>query len=131
MEPSKVAKKKFCDKANDKLQRISKALGAIVAIVTTIAGVCAWLAGQFQNVVSIQISDLTSDIKESDRKQEQAITRLELASLIRNDPTNKAAIEKMARYYFVVLNGDLYMTSMYSKWCAQYDGDISFVIGDK
>lgn len=131
MEISKVAKKSLYSNANKKLQDVSKTTGAIIAIVTAATGVCTWVSSQFQNVVSAQILELTSDIKASDRQQNQAITRLELMNLIQNDPTNKAAIEKMARYYFIELDGDLYMTERYSKWCDEYDGDISIIIGVK
>lgn len=124
-----VDKKNLYDKANKKLQRVSKTIGAIIAIITATTGVCTWISNQFQSVVSAQISELTTEIQESDRQQNQAITRLELMSLIRNDPTNKAAIEKIARYYFVTLDGDLYATQKYSEWAGQYGGDISIIIG--
>lgn len=124
-----MTKTSLYDKADRKLQRISKTVGAITAILVAAAGVCTWVSHQFQSVVSAQISELTVEIQESDREQNQAITRLELMSLIRNDPTNKAAIEKMARYYFVTLDGDLYATEKYSEWAEQYGGDISIIIG--
>ena len=116
------------DKADRSLQRISKTVGAITAILVAAAAVCSWVSNQFQNAVSSQISDFRHETQEYDLKHEQAVTRLELVFLIEHDPTNKVAIEKMARYYFVDLNGDLYMTEKYSNWAQQYNGDISFVI---
>lgn len=135
MENFRVAKKaSFLDKynkADGRLQRISKTIGAFMAILAAGTGVCTWISSQFQQSVSAQINDLTSEIKESDKQQNQAITRLELMNLIQNDPTNKAAIEKMARYYFITLDGDLYVTERYSEWAEQYGGDISIIIGEK
>ena len=102
-----------------------------MAILAAGTGICTWVSSQFQIAVSNQIKDLTSEIETSDKKQNQAITRLELMSLIRNDPTNKAAIEKMARYYFIALDGDLYITERYSQWCEEYGGDISIIVGEE
>lgn len=134
MENSRVAKtslaKKY-DKADKKLQRLSKTIGAIVAIISVIMGACSWVNGQFQQAVAVQINEFREESRAADRKQEQAIARLELMNLIQNDPTNKAAIEKMARYYFIVLDGDLYVTGKYSEWAEQYGGDISIIIGEK
>lgn len=118
------------DKADKKLQRIAKTVGAVTAIVAAATGVCTWVSNQFQNAVSVQISNLASEIKESDEEQAQAITRVELIMLIEHDPENKVAIEKMAKYYFVDLAGNRYMEEKYSEWAKEYGGDISFVIGD-
>ena len=126
-----MAKESVYDKADKKLQRVSKTIGAIVALIAAATGICTWVSNQFQNAVSAQISDLTSEIRESDEEQVQAITRIELMMLIEHDPENKVAIEKMAKYYFVDLAGNRYMEERYSAWAAEYGGDISFVIGDK
>lgn len=134
MENSRVAKASLLskyDKADGKLQRISKTIGAFMAILAAGTAICTWVSNQFQQAVSTQIDELTSEIKESDKKQNQAITRLELMNLIQNDPTNRAAIEKMARYYFIALDGDLYITERYSQWAEEYSGDISIIIGEK
>lgn len=53
-------------------------------------------------------------------------------NLIQNQPTNKVEVEKVARHYFVDLGGDWYASSFYSKWAAEYEGDITFITeGDK
>ena len=124
-----MAKESAYDKAGKKLQRASKTVGAIVALFATATGICTWVSNQFQTVVSAQISDLTSEIRESDKEQAQAITRVELMMLIEHDPENKVTIEKMAKYYFVDLVGNRYMEEKYSEWAKEYGGDISFVIG--
>lgn len=129
MGPFKVASMTFYNKADSKLQKVSKTIGAITVIIIAATAVCSWVSSQFQSVVSAQISDFRDESKASDVKHEQATTRLELMMLIEHDPTNKVAIEKMAKYYFVELGGDLYITEKYSGWAAQYGGDISFVIG--
>ena len=134
MENSRVAEsslyKKYL-KTDKKIQHISKTIGAIMVLIGAAASGCAWVSSQFQTAVSAQINDIASEIKDSDKKQNQAITRLELMNLINTDPTNKAAIEKMARYYFITLDGDLYITERYSQWAEEYGGDISIIVGEK
>lgn len=119
------------DKADQKIQKVSKTIGAITAIILGITGACTWVNGQFQSVVSAQISEFRQETESYNLRHEQAVTRLELVMLIEHDPTNKAAIEKMARYYFITLEGDLYMTGRYSRWCEEYGGDASIILGAK
>lgn len=116
-------------KADKKIQRISKTIGALAVIIGAVASVSTWISSQFQNAVAVQIADLRSEIQFLDKRTDQQITRLELANLIHNQPNNKAEIEKVARYYFVELDGDWYMTGLYSTWAKNYDGDVSFIIG--
>lgn len=126
-----MAKKSLYDKADKKLQRIAGTIGAIVAIMGAVTGVCAWINQQFTNAVSAQISGFQEEVRASDRADKQAATRIELIVLMNHDPTNVVAIERMAKYYFQELDGDQYMTKMYSDWCKEYGGDTSIVIGGK
>ena len=119
------------EKTDKKLQRISGTIGAIIAIIGAVSGVFGWVQSQFTNAISTQIDDFRQEVKSSDASQNQAITRLELTNLIKNDPTNVVAIEKMGRYYFGELDGDQYMTAMFSDWCNKYGGDPSIVVGEK
>lgn len=115
--------------ADGKLQRLSKTIGALIVIIGAVASVSTWISNQFQNVIATQIADLRAEVQVLDRRTEQQITRLELANLIHNQPHNKAEIEKVARYYFVKLDGDWYMTGLYSTWATENDGNISFIVG--
>lgn len=124
-------KQKLFEKVSKNLSKIASVVSAVVILVGAATGLCSWVSGQFANAVSEQISDFREETKESDKKQEQAITRVELMVLIEHDPYNAAAIEKMARYYFRDLDGDLYMTQKYSEWAKAYDGDISIILGVK
>ena len=119
------------DSADKKLQRIAGTIGAIVAIIGTVAGVCSWINQQFTNAVSAQISGFQEEVRASDKADKQAATRIELMVLMNHDPTNIVAIERMAKYYFQDLDGDQYMTKMYSDWAKEYGGDTSIVIGGK
>lgn len=126
-----MAKKSLYDKADSKLQRISTTVAAIVAILGALTGLCSWVNGQFQKAVSAQISDFQQEVRDADKADKQATTRIELMVLIEHDPTNVVAIERMAKYYFQDLDGDLYMTQKYSSWAEKYGGDTTIVVGGK
>ena len=121
---------KSYDKADKKLQRISGTIGAIIAILGALAGALGWVQTQFTNAVSSQMNDLKNEMQESDKRTEIQITRLELMTLIDTQPENTAEIEKVAKHYFRDLEANWYMTSIYSKWCQEYGGDPTIIIGE-
>lgn len=124
-----MAKRSLYDEADGKIQRWSKTISAVLIIIGAVAGVCSWVSNQFANAVSNQISSFQKEMEQANTKHEQTITRVELIALIEHDPSNTAAIEKTAKYYFRDLNGDSYMLQKYSQWARQYGGDISIIIG--
>lgn len=117
------------DKADKKLQRISGTIGAIVAIIGAVTGICSWVSHQFGNAVSSQISSFQQEVRDNDKLNKQAATRTELMILIEHDSDNVVAIERMAKYYFQELDGDLYMTQKVSDWCNAHGRDCSSLIG--
>ena len=54
-------------KADKKIQRISKTIGALVVIIGAVASVSTWVSSQFQNAVATQIADLRSEIQFLDK----------------------------------------------------------------
>lgn len=113
------------NKTDAKLQRISKTVGAIAAIITAIAGVYGWISAQFQSFVAAQMEDLKNEVRQNDSEYELSVTRIELMLLMEYDPQNITAIERLAIHYFQDLNGDLYMTQKYTEWAKSYGGDIN------
>lgn len=122
-------KESLYDKADKKLHKWAATIGAIVAIVGALTGALGWVQTQFTNAVSAQMDDLKAEMRASDKKTEIQITRLELMTLIDTQPENIAEIEKVARHYFIDLKADWYMTGMFSKWCREYGGDATIIIG--
>ena len=129
--PTKKANWKLLDKLSSRAGKIAGLISAIVAIAGAITGLMSWLTTQMTYGISQQISEFRTEVKSNDEKQNQQITRLELMNLIQNDPTNVAGIEKLARYYFQELNGNQYMTGVFSRWCQEYGGDPSIIVGGK
>lgn len=128
-EKTNKAKRKLFDRVSERTSKVASLISAALVILGALTGIVSWATSQFTNAISSQINEFREEVRDSDKSQDQAITRLELMNLIQTDPTNVAAIEKMARYYFRVLDGDLYMTQKFSNWAREYGGDISIVIG--
>lgn len=126
-----MVKKSFYDKADKKLQKISGTIGAILVILGALTGVCSWVSSQFQQAISNQISKFQQEVRDSDMATKQATTRLELMILMEHDTENTVAIERMAKYYFQELDGDLYMTQKVSDWCNVHGRDCTAIIGGK
>lgn len=126
-----MAKRSLYDRFDKRAQRIAGTISAVLVIGGAVFGLGAWLNDQVTNAISVHINDLKSSMQESDKQQNQAITRLELMNLIQTDSNNVVAIEKMAKYYFQELDGDLYMTQKVSDWCASQHRDCSVLIGGK
>ena len=126
-----MAKRSLYDRFDKRAQRIAGTISAVLVIGGAVFGLGAWLNDQVTNAISVHINDLKSSMQESDKQQNQAITRLELMNLMQTDSDNVVAIEKMAKYYFQELDGDLYMTQKVSDWCASQHRDCSVLIGGK
>lgn len=124
-----MTKKTASEKADKKLQKWASIIGSIVAILGALTGAFSWVSSQFTNAVSDQISGFQQEVRDSDQANRQATTRLELMILMEHDSDNVVAIERMAKYYFQELNGDLYMTQKVSDWCNAHGRDCSSMIG--
>lgn len=131
MANTKNQKKKILDIFSDRTNKLASIISAMLVIIGVLTGAISWISNHFTSAISIQIEEFRQEVKASDQRQDQAITRLELINLIHNDPTNIAGIEKLARYYFSDLNGNQYMSGIYSRWCQEYGGDPSIAIGGK
>lgn len=55
----------------------------------------------------------------------QDTTRMQLDNLINNDSDNIESILKVAKVYFIDMNGDWYMTEKFKKWGKDHDVDLS------
>ena len=115
-------------KISENLKKISAVISAIGVIIGAFVGVGGWIVNQVNAESNEQIRALEARLDEAHKESQLGITRLELQGLINNTPENRAEIEKLARYYFLELHGDTYMTSMYSKWATEYGGNIEIVL---
>ena len=119
----------FLDKFSDRTNKIAGIVSGAIVVIGAITGLCSWISGQFSGAVSAQISGFQQEVRASDQANRQATTRLELMILMEHDTENTVAIERMAKYYFQELDGDLYMTQKVSDWCNAHGRDCSSIIG--
>lgn len=131
-KPSKLAT--AWDNTDKWVKRIIGAIATVGTIIGILTGMTSWLAAQLDThldsklgTIINQIETLDAKSDEADRKLELSNTRLELMQLIEHNPTNVIEIEKVARYYFIDLGGDWYMSNIYSEWAKEYGGDLTFV----
>lgn len=132
-----VEAKKIAEKWDNTDRWFKRILGVFVTIGTIagiVAGVTNWVTAQIDEHLDGKFEALTSEIaalrvesEQADKEQKLSITRLELTNLIAHNAENVVEIERVARYYFVDLGGDWYMSKIYSDWAREYGGDLSFV----
>ena len=106
----------------------------IAAFITALVGV--WKVfderavkknAQSLAVINDKIDTLTQNVDKGQRADKLAITRLELMMLMSHDPDNVLEIERLARKYFVDMEGDSYMSKVYSDYAKKYKADHTFV----
>lgn len=133
------------DNADRWLKRLVGMITALGTLAGMFMGLFSWGIGRLDGFVDAKIADvsvqvsavqqniteqidvLKSEVKESQTQSTISRTRLELTTLIAHNPTNVIEIEKVARYYFIDLGGDWYMSQVYSDWAREYGGDTTFV----
>lgn len=122
------------DNADKWAKRVLGAIATIGTIAGIITGITGWVTNQLDSHLDPKLENLASQIEElragsekADKTLELSNTRLELTTLIAHNPDNVLEIEKVARYYFIELGGDWYMSQIYSTWAREYGGDLTFV----
>lgn len=106
-----------------KMPKKVKDLAGLISAVAVIGGslvACGhWIVSEVSSTTNERINALEAKIDGNQNKNELATTRLELITLIEHDPNNVVEIEKLAKHYFIDLNGDTWATSVVSQWCKE------------
>lgn len=66
--------------------------------------------------IKTALSDLSNTVADNHLQSQRENKRLELMSLMQNPDADDGEIMKVAQYYFEELDGDWYMSSLFSKW---------------
>ena len=69
----------------------------------------------------ITIKKELKEIRDTQQETIIRVTRGELKDLMKDDPDNTEAIMQVAGYYFVDLDGNAYMHTMFEKWAKEHD----------
>ena len=80
------------------------------------------------NKIIQTFGDTLKEMKKTGEDTRKDTLRIQLIMVIRDDPTNKDTILKLAQAYFVELKGDWYMTDMFLNWAKEHDVIVPDVI---
>ena len=123
------------EKISVRLKHLSEHLNTIAAVavaIGTIGGTLIaagnWIISEVSAQSNQRIDQLQSEVNAHQREQQLSVTRMELMILLEHDPDNVVEIEMLAKKYFIDLQGDFYMTNIYSSWAKDHGGDTSFVV---
>lgn len=122
-----LKKTKTFDRMSEKVDKTAGLISSVLVIIGVVTGAIGWVNAQLQDAIAAQVSDLKATVQANDDQQNLAIMRLELMSLIQNDPDNTVEIEMLGKKYFQQ-GGDSYMSSVYSKYAKEHDLDTSFIV---
>lgn len=104
----------------DHIKAIAGVITAVGVILSALVGFCGYVETLIVSEVTERLDGLDGSLSEV-RKD---TVRLQLLSLIHNDPENTESILKVAHEYFVQLNGDWYVTQIFTEWAEQRGIDI-------
>lgn len=116
------AKNKW-DSLNESTQKIATIITSLLVIGGAFFGATNYLENKLDEHISAQTNALKSELSEV----KLSSTRNELLLMMQSNPTNVLEIERLAKHYFIDMNGNFYMTQKYSDWAKQYGGDTSFM----
>lgn len=74
---------------------------------------------EFRNEIKI--------IKDVQHQTILRVTRMELLNIIEKEPNNVDAILQVAEYYFIELNGNAYVHSIFENWAKQHNVSIAWM----
>ena len=111
-----------------KVKDTAALLSAIIAIGAALVAGGKWLVTEINSSTNARVDTLEEKIDDNYTKDELATTRLELMVLMEHDPDNVIEIEKLAKHYFSDLNGNSYLTSVFSRWCREHGANCEIVI---
>lgn len=105
----------------ENVKKISAFISALIVIFTACGSLLNWFEMKMTEHLDARISSVETTINDI---REDTI-RLQLDNLINNDSDNIESILKVAKVYFIDMNGDWYMTEKFKKWGKDHDVDLS------
>lgn len=107
-----------------RIKEFGDVIAAISVVGAALMAVGTWCMSQANAGVNKKLDDISSQVQ--DLKLDT--TRNELLTLIKGYPDNEEEILKVGKHYFRDLNGDWYMTSLFTRWAANHNIDITDIV---
>lgn len=105
----------------ENVKKISAFISALIVIFTA----CGSLLNWFESKMTEHLDERIASVENTLNDIRLDTTRLQLDNLINNDSDNIESILKVAKVYFIDMNGDWYMTEKFKKWGKDHDVDLS------
>lgn len=127
-EPRKATVKKPKEKMSEKIIKKTKSLADVITAVGIIGaaavGIGTWCVTQMNAGTNQKLDTIIEKVD----KAELDATRSQLLALMSDYPDNESEILKVADYYFNGLDGDWYMTDLFTKWADSRGIDVTKIV---
>lgn len=117
-------KEKMSEKIVKKTKSLADIITAVGVIGAALLGVGSWVVTNINKDVNDKLDTIIAKVD----TVEQNATRSQLLTLMSDYPDNESEILKVAQYYFKGLNGDWYMTGLFTKWAESRGLDVSDIV---
>lgn len=119
-----AAKRTKKEKWTERVKSLAEIITAVGIIGAAMVGVGTWCIGQVNATTNEKLDSISTKIDSIELNS----TRNQLLTLMSDYPNNESEILKVADYYFNDLDGDWYMTELFSKWGNARGIDVSNII---
>lgn len=121
----KVRERKFSLK---NIPKIVKDVAAIITAISVITGTLITCSSFISSKITESVDKKLDNISEQLDNIKLDSTRTQLLTLMSNYPDNESEILKVAYHYFKELDGDWYMSELFSEWAKERNIDVSHIM---
>lgn len=121
----KVREKRFSLK---NIPKIVKDVAAIITAIGVITGALITCSSFISSKITESVDKKLDNISEQLENIELDSTRTQLLTLMSNYPDNESEILKVAYHYFKDLDGDWYMSELFTEWAEERNIDVSHIM---
>lgn len=127
-QPRRTTVKKPKEKMSEKIIKKTKSLADIITAVGIISAAAVGIGTWFITQINSGTNQKLDTIIEKVDKAELDATRSQLLALMSDYPDNESEILKVADYYFNGLDGDWYMTDLFTRWADSRGIDVTKIV---
>lgn len=127
-QPRRTTVKKPKEKMSEKIIKKTKSLADIITAVGIISAAAVGIGTWFITQINSGTNQKLDTIIEKVDKAELDATRSQLLALMSDYPDNESEILKVADYYFNGLDGDWYMTGLFTRWADSRGIDVTKIV---
>ena len=127
-QPRRTTVKKPKEKMSEKIIKKTTSLADIITAVGIISAAAVGIGTWFITQINSGTNQKLDTIIEKVDKAELDATRSQLLALMSDYPDNESEILKVADYYFNGLDGDWYMTDLFTRWADSRGIDVTKIV---